>query len=154
MPSDASFPGGPSLVPAILRDALFVSDPLGELDSHLAEGMEVGVELQGDDALVLAVVVPEEEAPVGEFLRVDGPAVVEVERHADQQLGDRIDDALDRQGLNAAPEGAVAALHQRRAFHPSHWPHASCGTAAGRLKIRWRPIVPYATPSLFGAMRG
>src|SRR5450756_2805100 len=103
---------------------------------------------------VLTVVVPEDVAPVRQSQRVDGPAVVEVERHADQQFGDRIDDALDRQGLSAAPEGAVAALHQRRAFQPSHSAHASCGTAAGRLKIRCRPIVPYATPSLFGAMRG
>src|ERR1039458_3588075 len=131
-----------SLVPAILREVLFVGGPLGELDAHLAEGMEVGVELQGDHALVLTVVVPEDIAPVRQGQRVDGPAVVEVERHADQQVGDRIDDALDRQGLSAASEGAVAALHQRRAFQPSHSAHASCGTAVGRLKMRCRPIVP------------
>src|ERR1017187_2555455 len=131
-----------SLVPAILRKVFFVSDPLGELDAHLAEGMEVGVELQRDHALVLTVVVPEDIAPIRQSQRVDGTAVVEVERHTDQQVGYRIDDALDRQGLSAASEGAVAALHKRRAFQPSHSAHASCGTAAGRLKIRCRPIVP------------
>ena len=51
-----------TLVPAILREVLFVSDPLGELDAHLAERMEVGVELEGDHALVLAVVVPEDDS--------------------------------------------------------------------------------------------
>src|SRR5512140_2616550 len=132
----------PALMAAVLWVVLIVSDPFRELGAHLAERLEVGVELQGDHALVLAVVVPEDVAPVRQGLRVDGPAVVEVQRHADQKLGGRVHDALDRQGLTAAPKGAIAALDQRRAFQPSHGAHAAGGDATGRLKIRCRPIVP------------
>jgi hypothetical protein len=42
----------------------FVSAPLGELSAHLAEVAKVGVELEGDHALVLPVVVTEDIAPI------------------------------------------------------------------------------------------
>src|SRR6266508_417170 len=100
---------------AVLRVILFVPDPLGELGAHFAETAKVGVELESDDALILPVVVTEDIPPVRQRQRVNGPAVVEVEAHAAEQLGDRIDDVLDRAGLGAAPEGTVPALDQPRA---------------------------------------
>src|ERR1035437_4752727 len=53
----------PVLMPAVLWVVLIVSDPLRELGAHLAERVKVGVELQGDHALVLPVVVTEDIAP-------------------------------------------------------------------------------------------
>src|SRR5664280_396613 len=53
----------PALMPAVLWVVLIVSDPLRELGAHLAERVKVGVELHGDHALVLPVVVTEDIAP-------------------------------------------------------------------------------------------
>src|SRR6266545_221766 len=52
------------LMPAILRIVLIVSAPLGELSAHLGKIAKVGIELEGDHALVLPVVVTEDVAPV------------------------------------------------------------------------------------------
>src|SRR6266508_149938 len=109
-------------VPAVLRVILFVSGPLGEGGAHLAERTKVGVELESDHALVLPVVVTEDVPPIRQRQRVDGPAVVEIQPHSEQQVGNRIDDVLDRQGLSAASKRAVEALDQCRAFQPSHGP--------------------------------
>src|SRR6266511_2148738 len=107
---------------AVLRVILFVPDPLGKLGADFAETAKVGVELESDDALILPVVVTEDIPPVRQRQRVNGPAVIEVEPHANEQLGDGIDDVLDRESLCAAPQGTVAALDQRRAVAPSHEP--------------------------------
>src|SRR5512136_3083741 len=109
-------------MPAVLRVVLLVSDLPREGSAKLGQSAEVGIELEGDDALVLPVVVTEGIPAFRQLQSVDGVAVVEVERHANQQIGNRIDDALDRQSLHAAPEGAVSALDQRRAALPRHGP--------------------------------
>src|SRR6266496_1448125 len=109
-------------MPAMLRVVLLVSGSLGEMSAHLGQAAKVGVELESDHALVLTVVITEDIAPIRQRQRVDGPTVVEVERHADQQIGDRVDDTLDRQDLCAAPEGAVEALDERRTLQPIHGP--------------------------------
>src|SRR6266545_4392861 len=107
---------------AVLRVILFVPDPLGKLGADFAETAKVGVELESDHALILPVVVTEDIPPVRQRQRVNSPAVVEVEPHADEQLGDRIDDVLDPESLCAASERTVAALDQRRAIALSHEP--------------------------------
>src|SRR5512138_2560453 len=109
----------------VLRVVLFVSDPLRKLSAHLTETLKVVIELDGDHALILSVVVAEDEAPVRERRCVDGPAVVEVEAHSEEQFGDGVDDSFDRQALSAAAKRTIAALDQRRAFQPGHDPFTS-----------------------------
>ena len=59
-------------MPAVLRVVLLVSDLPGKGSAKLGQSAEIGIELEGDHALVLPVVVTEDIAPVRQRQRVNG----------------------------------------------------------------------------------